>query len=104
MINESGLVPLGRAVLVRTTELDDIAKASMIAIPQSVKESTAVMEQRAVVIAIGPACWDDEKSGPRCEVGDKVIITKFAGYVTPGRDGKMYRLVNDRDVFCKVED
>lgn len=101
MENTSGLEPLGRAVLVRTVEIEEV-KASTIVIPESVKKTSAVMEQRAVVIAVGPAAWEDEKV-KRAEPGDKVIITYLAGYVARGpKDGRMYRLVNDRDIFCKI--
>lgn len=99
--NESGLEPLGRALLVRMVELDEM-KTQMIQIPDHVKRNSAVMEQRAEVVAIGPACWEDEKVR-RCEPGDKVIVTKLAGYVARGpADGKLYRLINDRDVFCRI--
>ena len=101
MENQSGLMPLGRAVLVKMYEPDK-KPGSVIHVPEAVKERTSVMEQQAVVIAIGPECWSDEK-GPRCAVGDKVIVTKLAGYVTRGSlDGQLYRLVNDRDIFCKI--
>ena len=99
--NESGLEPLGRAVLVRMVELDEV-KTSLIQIPEHVKRNSAVMEQRAEVVEVGPACWEDEKT-PRCKPGDKVIVTKLAGYVARGpADGKLYRMVNDRDIFCKI--
>lgn len=102
MENQSGLLPLGRAVLVEMVEPNK-KKDSMIHIPELVKERSSVMEQHAVVIAVGPECWVDEK-GPRCAPGDKVIVTKLAGYVTRGTaDDRLYRLVNDRDIFCKIE-
>lgn len=100
--NESGLLPLGRAVLVKMYEPEK-RPGSVIQIPETVKEKSSVMEQQAVVIAIGSECWSDEKS-PRCGVGDKVIVTKLAGYMARGSlDGQLYRLVNDRDIFCKIE-
>ena len=99
--NTSGLEPLGRAVLVRMIEIEDM-KASLIKIPDHVRANSSVMEQRAEVLAIGPECWSDEKS-PRAAVGDKVFVTKFAGFITRGpADEKLYRLVNDRDIFCKI--
>jgi len=100
-MNQSGLEPVGRAVLIRMIELDSL-KASLIKIPDHVQRNSAVMEQRAEIIAVGPECWADEKE-PRAAVGDKVIVTKMAGYITKGpADGQLYRLVNDRDVFCKI--
>ena len=98
--NLSGLEPLGRAVLVRMVELEEW-KAVRIVIPEHVKASSATVEQRAEVVAVGSAAWEDEKQA-RAQPGDKVIITKFAGYVTVGADGQIYRLVNDRDIFCRV--
>lgn len=102
-MNESGLVPLGRAVLVRMVELEEL-KAERIVIPDHVRATSAVMETRAEVVAIGASCWEDEKE-PRAKVGDKVIITRMAGYVATGpKDKQLYRLVNDRDIFCRIEE
>ena len=100
MVNTSGLVPLGRAVLVQPYEPE--IKKSMIALPDTVSERTMMVESRAIVVAIGPAAWSDE-SMPRAKPGDKVFITKYAGYMAKGpADGKMYRVVNDRDLFCGI--
>lgn len=103
MINQSGLEPLGRAVLVRMVELEEF-KNQLIQIPDHVLKSSAVMEQRAEVVAVGGEAWSDETK-PRAQPGDRVIITRLAGYVAVGpADGKLYRLVNDRDVFCKIKE
>lgn len=112
MVNTSGLVPLGRAVLVRMVELEDL-KTEVIAIPDHVRQSSSVMEQRAEVIAVGSTAWEDEAimfcgfplwKRPRAKVGDRVIVTKMAGYIAKGpRDQKLYRMVNDRDIFCRIE-
>lgn len=100
MKNTSGLEPRGRAVLVQTYEPE--RKGGLIAIPDVVQEKTAMIEQRAVVIAIGPSCWHDEPM-PRAKVGEKVLIAKFSGYFATGpADGKKYRIVNDRDIFCAI--
>lgn len=98
--NESGLEPLGRAVLVKMVELEEM-KASLIHIPPSVQRQSAAMEQRALVVAVGAAAWEDE-SQKRAAPGDKVILTRLAGYVAVGADNQVYRLVNDRDIFCKI--
>lgn len=103
MLNQSGLRPLGRAVLVRMVELEEF-KTQTILIPEHVKKQSATMEQRAEVVEVGTEAWADEKV-QRAAAGDKVYITKFAGFVAVGpKDGKLYRLVNDRDIFCKVEE
>ena len=99
--NESGLRPCGRAVLLAPYEPE--IKKSMIVIPDSASERSAMIETRAVVIAIGPECWKDEQQ-PRASVGDKILIAKFAGAMVKGTaDGVTYRMVNDRDIYCRIE-
>lgn len=99
MENNSGLAPLGRAVLVEHYEQEQ--QGSLIELPDMVKDRTLMVEQRAVVVAIGPACWPDEPA--RAKPGDKVLISKMAGYMAVGpADGKRYRLVNDRDIFAAI--
>lgn len=99
MKNESGLSPRGRAVLVKHYQPEQ--KGSVIVLPDSVKQSQAQVEQRAIVVAVGPAAWPDEP--PRAEVGEKVLISKFAGYIAKGpADGELYALVNDRDIFAVI--
>jgi len=97
--NESGLEPLGRAVLVEPYEPE--RKASVIALPSSVEHTERMLDVRVRVVAVGPHCWPDEPR--RCAVGDVVFVAKMSGFVTKGpKDGKPYRLVNDRDIFAKV--
>lgn len=116
MINESGLRPLGVAVLVKPFVLERPAGA-MIAIPAHVQGPSAAIDNRARVVAIGPSAWKDEGFWKpilwglwrrwvqidRAKVGDLVLITKYAGFVATGQDENVYRLVNDRDVFCALE-
>jgi co-chaperonin GroES (HSP10) len=112
MKNQSGLHPVGRAILVRVYEAEK--KEGLIKLPEFVKESSSVMEQRAEVIAIGARAWEDEGhpvlrlfglKQHRAKPGDKVFVTKLAGFVTRGpADGQLYRLVNDRDIFCRITD
>lgn len=100
MNNESGLKPLGVAVLLKSYEPE--RKGSVIVVPDQVQGRMAMVDNRAIVIEIGPSAWHDEP-GPRAAVGDKVLVTKFAGFMAKGpADGEQYRLVNDRDIFCAI--
>lgn len=102
MSNESGLKPAGRAVLVKPYEAERIS--SIIELPDSVKANNAMIEQRAIVVEVGATCWHDEPE-PRAKVGDKVLVSKFAGHMAIGtKDGKQYRFVNDRDIFAIIEE
>lgn len=100
MINNSGLDPRGVAVLIKTYEPE--RKGGQIVLPDAVSSRMAMVDNRAVVVAIGPSAWHDEPF-PRAKVGDKVLVTKFAGFMAKGpADGETYRLVNDRDIFCAI--
>lgn len=101
MNNESGLKPLGRAVLIMPYSPE--RKESLIELPDFVEQRQHMIDQRAIVVAVGANAWCDEPS-PRAVPGDKVLVAKFAGYMAQGtKDGKQYRLVNDRDIFAAIE-
>jgi len=77
-------------------------KAGTIVIPEHVKKNLNAVDNIGVIIAIGASAWLDENE-PRAKVGDRVMITKFAGMVAVGKDKQYYRIVNDRDVYCVQE-
>lgn len=98
--NTSGVLPLGRCVLVEYYEPE--RKESLIHIPEHVRGKEVLVEQRAVVVAIGPEAWREERD-PRARPGDRVLIARFAGYAFVGvADKKMYRMVNDNDIFARI--
>lgn len=97
--NTSGVSPLGRAVLVEYYEPE--RQGGLIVVPESVRRAEVLLEQRAVVVECGPACWPDEP--PRAKPGDRVMIARLSGYAMTGPgDGKLYRIVNDRDIFARI--
>lgn len=99
--NQSGLLPKGRAILVLPYEPE--RASSIIAMPDAVTDRLRTIEQRATVIAIGPSAWHDEPE-PRAQVGDKVLVSGFAGFMATGTaDGIKYRFVNDKDIFAQIE-
>ena len=101
MDNQSGLKPLGRAVLVAPYEPERLS--SIIEIPAEVQGRLQMVEQRAVVIEVGSTAWCDEPV-PRAKPGDKVLVARFAGHMATGtKDGKQYRFINDRDIFAAIE-
>ena len=102
MANASGLRPAGRAVLVSPYTPE--RKEGIIIIPDEALGRDQMIEQRAIVIEAGPSAWCDEPQ-PRASVGDKVLISKFSGYMATGtKDGKPYRFINDRDIFAVIEE
>lgn len=100
MKNDSGLKPKGHAVLVEPYEPE--ITSSLLVIPDEVRRNTATVEQRATMVEAGPEAWADEKS-PRAHPGDRVLITRYCGHLARSTvNGKLYRLVNDRDIFCQI--
>jgi chaperonin GroES len=100
-MNKSGLKPLGHAVLLQPYAVEEMTKGGLI-LPSQIRERDQMAEQRAVVVEIGAAAWEDERA-PRCLSGDRVMFSKFAGYATVGpADGQSYRVVNDRDIFLAI--
>lgn len=98
--NLSGLEPRGVAVLIKQYEPE--RRTAKIVLPDSVQGRMSMVDIRATVVAIGPNAWHDEPT-PRAKVGDRVLVTQFAGMMAKGpADGQMYRLVNDRDIFCAI--
>jgi len=86
-------------VLVKYYEPERVG--SLIVLPDSVRDRSLMAEQRAIVVEVGAACWPDEPQ--RAEPGDKVLISKMAGYLAIGpADGQRYALVNDRDIFAAI--
>lgn len=99
--NTSGLLPKGRAVLVKPYEPEKAS--SIIEVPDFVQDRLRTIEQRAVVVAVGPAAWQDE-SAPRAQPGDKVLLSAFSGHMAVGtKDKQQYRFVNDKDIFAQIE-
>jgi len=97
--NSSGVRPLGCAVLVEYYEPE--RKSSLIFIPEEVRKGEVLVEQRARVLEIGPVAWRDEP--PRAKVGDRVLIARMSGYALKGpADGRLYRIVNDNDIFAAI--
>lgn len=99
---ESGLCPLGMAVLVESYDPDEPERR--IIIPETAKQGMKTAENRARIVAIGPYAWGDEPA-PRAAVGDKVLLVNYAGVLVVGpRDKKIYRMVNDRDIYCVFDE
>jgi len=99
-LNHSGFHPRGHAVL--GLPYEPPKNGSVIVLPDNVRERTQMLEDKITVIAHGAACWIDEPE-KRCEVGDVVLIPYLAGRMYKGKDGRQYRVVNDKDVIGTVD-
>lgn len=98
--NLSGLVPEGRAVLVKPWE-PDVKESSLVLTPEMISGSRMV-DFKVEVVEIGPEAWVKEQR-PRAKVGDVVMVAKYSGMLMMGPcDNQQYRMVNDQDIFCRL--
>ena len=97
MSNESGINPCGWRVLIKPQEINEVSKSGIILTTEITKEREQMGNTTGIVVAMGTQCYADEPE-PWCQLGDKVIFAKYAGLVYLGKDGKQYRMVNDKDV------
>jgi co-chaperonin GroES (HSP10) len=101
-IAELGIRLLDYKVLI---ELDDpIARIGSILIPDSAREDVTT----GTYIAGSPFSFDYlsdfdgyEKYLP--EPGERIFCTKYAGRDVTAKNGKKYRLMNDKDVFAILD-
>lgn len=98
--NNSGYRPVGRAVLLRAFEL--LEKQSRIVVPDEAALSSATCDTQGIVVGIGADAWKDISK--RCEVGDKVLFTKFTGGVLKGKDGYVYRMIPADAIYAVKEE
>lgn len=105
-MHKSGLSPKGHAVLVSPYDPEEGTR--VLIIPESAKQGMKSLENRAIVEEVGPVAWADEAAAgyaPRAVAGDKVLLANYAGILVVGpKDGKTYRMVNDRDIYCGFEE
>lgn len=104
MKNESGINPTEYKILILPKAVEEKTTGGII-IPDQTKDRDQFAQMEGVLIAASPLAFTyaqprewTEGNGQPPEPGDRVLFAKYAGSVVKGRDGKDYRLVNDKDV------
>jgi len=87
--------PLGDRVVVKMVETEETTKSGIV-LPGSAKEKPQVAE----VVAVGPGTVKEVKM--EVKVGDKVIISKYAGTEVKF-DGQEYTILRQNDILAVVE-
>jgi len=101
MRNESGIYPVEYKCLVAPIEVDAKSKGGII-IPDETKDRDQFAQMQGTLVAASPHAFSyedwtasgDQKPKP----GSRVLFARYAGAVVDGKDGKKYRLVNDKDI------
>lgn len=97
--NESGYQPLDDKILVLMDEHADVT-ALGVYIPDHAAERQTMASETGTIVAMGAAAfvYDDEVRrkwvGHKPEPGDRVYVSRYAGQLVQGVDGKTYRLMS----------
>ena len=92
------LKPLADRVVVKMVEAEETTKSGII-LAGSAKEKPQIAE----VIAVGPGAYVDGKLIPMdVKVGDKVLISKYAGTEVK-LDNQEYTILKQSDILAIVE-
>lgn len=100
--NNSGCKPLGDRVLIQP----DIAAAKVggIQIPDDIRDRAQLSGSTGVIVEIGDDAftWNFDRTrrweGYRPKAGDRIYFDRYAGKEVLGKDGIVYRLMDDKCV------
>lgn len=97
-MNQSGILPTEYKCLVAPKEIGD--KIGNIFIPNESKDREQFAQMEGTLVACSPLAftYDNWNNASPPKPGDRVLFAKFAGAKIVGKDGKEYRLVNDKDI------
>lgn len=100
-MNTSKLIPVGHKILVLPDKVEQTTESGIITTVGEKLKQEELAQTEGVLVAIGNNAWSDQKE-PWAKVGDRVIFAKYAGHNREGRDGKLYRILNDLDIGAVI--
>lgn len=90
--------PLGERVVIKMLESEETTKSGIV-LPGTAKEKPQVAE----IVAVGPGgVVDGKEIKMEVKVGDKVLISKYAGTEIK-LDGSEYTILKQSDILAVVE-
>jgi co-chaperonin GroES (HSP10) len=107
-LNTSGVTALDLRVVVKPDKAAE--KIGGIILPDMTREADKHAMQKATIVSVGENAWEEaaERAVRRGadfqmpQVGDRVMIGKYAGVRFKGLDGEDYALLNDDDVIGRL--
>lgn len=103
-MNMSGLTPLEFFVVVALDPLEERTAGGII-LPSKVQEQDKLATQEGTLIAVSPHAFtyaEGWPEGSKPEVGQRVLFKRYAGHLHE-RDGRTYRLLNDKDLVAIID-
>ena len=101
--NGSGITPLSDKVLVLVDEALEATRGGIIITDQA-KGTQTLASTSGILVAVGPQAfvWDSDRAakweGERPAAGLRVLFQRYAGQEYTGKDGRLYRLIQDRQI------
>ena len=101
--NKSGIRPIGDRVLVLPDAAAEHTSGNVF-ITEEMQERMSIAAETGILVEMGDEAfkWNSDRSrrfeGAKPEVGQRVYFEKYAGSTHHGRDGKRYRLIDDKCV------
>lgn len=95
MKNESGIIPLEVHVIVKPEKIEEKTKGGVY-IPETELNKMEMAHTEAIFVEAGANAFSNWGREP--QPGDKVVIGKYAGLKSTGKDGEYYRICEDTDV------
>jgi chaperonin GroES len=107
--NTSGVTALDLRVVVKPDKAQERTAGGII-LADVTREADKHAMQKATIISVGENAWEEaaERAARRGaefqmpQVGDRVMIGKYAGVRFKGLDGEDYALLNDDDVIGRL--
>ena len=101
--NDSGI----RALCDKVVVLPDQAPAMTqggVYIPDEARDHQATAATTGILVSVGPQAFEYDSRrqvewrGEKPQPGDRVFFVKYAGSEHKGRDGRLYRVLEDRSI------
>lgn len=100
-----GVAPKEYNVIVAPPVFPEKDGNSSILIPEEVREKMEMAMQIVRIVATSPLAFNYDQYPPNAKpcVGDAVWIARYAGGEFEGKDGRVYRIIKDKDVGAVIE-
>ena len=101
--NESGITPLSDKTLVLVDEALVVTRGGIHLTDRS-KGTQTLSSTSGILVAVGPQAfvWDSDRAakweGERPVPGLRVLFQRYSGQEYTGKDGRLYRLIQDRQI------
>lgn len=98
--NPSGINPTEFKVVVFPKPVGEKTTGGII-IPEQTRERDQYAALEGELVAVSPLAFTYAEwptNAPKPKAGDRVIFAKYSGIKLEGKDGREYRIVNDKDI------